>query len=243
MDKFYLEDDRFHLDIPAFNQQVVGYFPQYDLASMTQGAVVNYDKSNNITGHQQRSWLCYYASRSFVEQRIISIDLASAGVNMPFCLSTDIVGNKERPFYGGIMSGVQIKIDANDLSIFGDDSFGAVLGNHCLEHMHCNKLKGNETQEDKLAISCNGAELADLLDNHWLRIIRPGGYLAQIFPSEVPCRRVNSSSLFHDPTHNHFLFPDTFKRMVLDRLKTPVEIIEFDTLNNNFSINLALRKK
>jgi len=243
MSNFVVRNSILHMRMRAPHPQVMDNFPQYALQSATPQTIVDYSNPGNVTGHQQRAWLVDWCIRAFLETGTIGVDLGSAGVNMPFCLSTDAIGNGEQPVYGGEMQGVQLVVDANDLSVFGSNSFGFVIGNHVLEHMACNQLSGHETQAEKFAIDCKGEELADLIDNHWLRIIVPGGYLCHIFPDENPCRRGNSSSLLHDPTHNHMLSPGRFQRSVLDRLKTPVDVVEFDTLKNNFSINIALRKK
>ncbi len=237
----FVEDGDVITRMRAPHPQVLGYFPHYSLDSMVPGTIVDYSNPLNITGHQQRAWICYMAMRSYLDTGIIGLEVASGGVATPYCLSTDFIGNNERPVYGGVMLGVHIKIDMNDLSIFGVESFGCVIGNHALEHANCDKLKGGESQEEKLAIDCDAMELVDLLDNHWLRVVKPGGFLIQVVPDETPCRRHGSSSLFHDQTHNHMLDPEKL-RNIFWHLKTPTEIVEFDTFKNQFSVNFALRK-
>ncbi len=244
MEDFFLEGNDLHVIFrPAFQPQCLPFFANYDHNQPLPGVILDYTDNRNVTGHAQRLFINHYCVKAFLETQTISLEIGSAGVQDAFCLSTDLIGNGETPVYGGgPMNGVHLKIDANDLSMFGAGSFGAVVGNHILEHVACNKLKGGESQEEKFYINCDAMELVDLLDDHWLQVIKPGGILAQVFPDETPCRRNGSSSLFHDQTHNHMLDPQKI-RNIIDRLKTPVEVIEFDTFNNNFSINLALRKK
>ena len=231
-----------HVRLDAPHTQVLPSFGKYSMDSKSPDAIVDYGNPRNITGHQQRAYVTYWAIRSYIEHNVMGIEVGSAGVPAPFCLNTDVLKNGQEPVYGGTMQGVQVAVDANDLALFESDAFGCILSNHVLEHAHCSRLVGGETQEQKLAIACDGSELVSLFDEHWLRVIKHGGYCVAIFPDERPSRKVGSSSLYHDKSHHHFFYPEVFKQSVLDRLITPVEIVEFDTLGNNFSINLVLRK-
>ena len=250
-----VKDGRWFLEMEAPHPQVLPYFPQYSLESTTPGTIVDYSDSRNVTGHQQRAWLVDICKRGYKETGLIGIDLGSAGVMMPFCLSTDIIANGERPEYGGIMSGVQLRVDASNMYNLGSDSFGFIISNHIIEHLPCRRLQQEgakvslaayreriRTPEFKMKLSCPGDEVAEIFDRDWLRVVKPGGYVAGIFPDEAAALRGGSSVFHQDLTHQHAWTADQFMENVLKKLQTPVEVIEFDTLRNNFSINFRLMK-
>lgn len=240
---YLVTDEALYLWMERFHTQVLPFYPQYDPNKPSPEAERDYRKSNNSVGHQQRGFLCYYAIKSFVEQGIIGIDLGSAGVVTPMCLATDAIPTGSTPAYGGVMQGVQMAVDASDLSMFGTETFGCVLSNHLTEHLPCLYAPKNISQRERLDFDCPGWEVVDVFDEHWLRVVKKGGYVCGIIPDEQYAREVNSSTLFYDETHQHRLDPNSFRSNILERLKTPVEILEFDTFQNNFSFNFVLRKK
>lgn len=241
---FSVEDNRLHLHIDAPHQQVLPYYPQYNIYNKTNLAIEDYNNPQNCVGHQQRAYLNYWAIRSFVESKGgIGLDVGSAGVEHVGCLSTDKIGNGETPEYGGVMQGVHLKIDANDLSVFGSDAFSCLISNHVVEHLQCSRLQGWEKPEDKYRLNCDASELQEIFRNHWIRVVRPGGYIVGIFPDEDVAAKNNSSILFYDPHHMHRLGSKSFFQNVLNHLRDVVQILEYDTLKNGFSINFSLQKK
>ena len=231
-----------NLKVRAPHPQVLPFYPSYDPDKKSPLAVEDYRKADNCCGHTQRALLNYWSIRAFVETGESSLELGSAGVHDIFCLATDHISTGEVPVYGGKYSGIQLHTDATDLSRFGPDSFGAVLNNHLCEHLPCNRIREGATQEEKYQFQCDGSEIAKFLDG-WMRVIKPGGFLIMVMPDERPARVVNSSTLFYDPSHMHAFEPDGFMKNVLLNLKTPFEIVKYDTLQNNFSFDVILRKK
>src|SRR5258708_2128165 len=135
MGKFEVRDNKIIIEIYACHSQVRPFYPNYDINQPSPLVVNDYTLSTNTVGHAQRAWLIYWSLRAFAESEgMISCDLGSAGVIHPGCLSVDRVGTGEIPEYGGIMSGVQIKADANHLLFFGKNSFSPILSWQTVEH-------------------------------------------------------------------------------------------------------------
>ena len=234
------------IEMGPFNTQVLPYYGQYDTNKPTLGICTNYQLPNNVCGHTQRAFIQYWALRSFIETGLVGVELGSAGVVAPMCISTDILGNGEsHENYGGIMGGVQIKLDAADLGIFQTASLSCVLSSHVLEHVSCLRLRGNETPEQKIQIACNAIELIDIFRNHWLRVLVPGGYFCAVFPEEGAANRGGHSVFHQDLQHQHAIRADRFRSDVIQPLVDEglVEVIEYDTFQNNFSCNVALRRR
>ena len=241
---FRVIGSRLRIEIEAPHQQVLPFFPQYRPDVISPGTILDYRNAQNSCGHQQRGFMNYWAIRSFVESNGgIGLDLGGAGVQHPACLSLDLCGNEPHPTYGGPYSGVQVKGDASDLSMFLDNSFSCVISNHILEHLSCIRLKGNETSEEKIKLACPGREIIDVLICHWLRVLRPSGYLVSIIPDNRPSEESGSNVFYQDSSHQHSWRAGEFWQTIVKPILRYIEVISFDTLKNNFSFELACRKK
>lgn len=232
--------------MPVFHPQVLDAYPIYNPDRPTPGVVTSYGSALNICGHTQRAFLCYWALKAFAEHGVISLELGSAGVTTPMALSLDIVGNGETPQYGGVMNGVHFKGDGADLSMFGTGSFSAVLSSHYIEHAPCVHLRGNESPHERSLVNCPGTELLDTFRTQWLRVIKSGGYFCAIFPEEGAARRAGHSVFQEDPLHHQHAFEaNRFYRDIVTPLVNEglVELIKFNTFQNDFSCDLVLRKR
>lgn len=240
------EKDVLTIEMDAFNSQVLPFYPTYDPDRPALGVINSYSDPRNSCGHQQRAFLCYWGLRAFIEHGIISLELGSAGVTTPMALSLDIVGNGETPQYGGIMSGVHFKGDGADLSMFGTESFSAVLSSHYLEHAPCVHLRGGETPQQRMFINCFGTELLDTFRTQWLRVIKPGGYFCAIFPEEGAARKAGHSVFHEDPLHHQHAFEaNRFHQDIITPLMKEglVELVKYNTFQNEFSTDMVLRKR
>ena len=259
MPSIEFEDDEIVLRIKKPHPQVLPFYPTYDITKPSPLAVEDYTRVDNCVGHTQRSWIVYWSLRAFIESGgMISCDIGSAGVQHPGCLSVDAVGTGEVPEYNGIMNGVQIKAEASRLNLFGSNSFSCVLSNHLIEHLSpCYKYEGwlaNHFDGDRAHISpkdalsvkkmlqCDGEELISIIRNQWLRIVRPGGYVGFITPDNDVAVRNGMTSFDYDFSHQHALGGVAFCALLERELKNEVEVIEANTLSNNFSFNWICRK-
>lgn len=241
---FRVFGNRLRIELEAPHQQVLPFFPQYRPDIVTQETILDYRDSRNSCGHQQRGFMNYWAIRSFVESGGgIGLDCGGAGVAHPACLSLDLCGNEPHKVYGGQYSGVHVKGDASDLSMFLDNSFSCVISLHLIEHLPCLRLKGNETAEEKIRLACPGREIGDILRYHWLRVLKPGGYLASIIPDNKAAVDGGSHVFHQDPSHCHSWSAEEFHQNVLTQLISLVDVIEYDNFSNFFSFNLVLKKR
>lgn len=243
-DGFQVIGNRLRIELEAPHLQVLPFFPTYDPHNPAPGIIVDYRNPENCTGHQQRAFMNYWALRSFVESGGgIGLDAGGAGVQHPACLSLDLCGNEPHPVYGGAYSGVHIKGDASDLSMFLDNSFSCILSLHLIEHLPCFRLKDNEPAEEKIRLACSGREIGDILRYHWLRVLKPGGYLASIIPDNKAAVDGGSHVFHQDPSHQHAWSAEEFRQIVLSQVLSLVDVIEYNTFDNHFSLNLVLQKR
>lgn len=255
---YEVKDGELIVRIKAPHPQVLPFYPTYDTKLPSPLAVEDYRRADNACGHTQRAFLNYWGIRSFIEtDGTLGLEIGSGGVHDAFCLATDIVVSGESPVYGGKYENVQMRLSADDFSMFGTDTFSCVISNHVVEHIPCSQLKkpygypawGStyfaylNSPQGKFHLRCNGREITKIIDDHWLRIVKPGGYIAGIFPDEGAAIEGGSSVFYQDPSHQHAWTAEGFMKNVIRELKTPIEIVEFDTFKNHFSTNFVLKKK
>lgn len=240
---YFNENKHLVLEIDPPHPQVLPYFPTYEHDKPAPGVIVDYRDPGNVTGHGQRAFLTYWALRAFEESGGISLDLGSAGVHHPASLALDIYGNGETPVYGGTVSGVHYKGDAANLWEFGENSFSAILSNHLIEHLPCYYVPSSMPQEQRKQIACSGEEIETIIRDHWVRIVRQGGYIVAVVPDDQYAREVESSVLFYDTSHQHAWTAAEFYKNVVDKLSDVVDVLEYDTFDNHFSFNMVLRKR
>jgi hypothetical protein len=256
------EDDDIVIRIRKQHPQVLPFYPNYDVAHPSPLAVEDYTKIDNCVGHSQRAWLCHYFLKAFVEHGgIAGIELGSAGIAHIGGISTDMIGSGETPEYGGIMEGVQIKTEASNLSTFGDGAFSCVLSSHLIEHLgECvlfekwlypipyphqpirPQLSNTQKASVRKSLQCDGSELIDVIKNHWLRVVRPGGYVGFITPDQDVAERNGITCFDYDPNHIHALSATKFGALLEKELGGIVEIVECNTFKNNFSWNWICKR-
>jgi predicted SAM-dependent methyltransferase len=243
---FHLEGkESLHLRLETPHKQVLPFFPSYDPSNPAPGVIVDYHDSNNVTGHQQRAFLVYWALRAFVESGgYPGIDGGGAGVLTPGCISIDLYGNEEANTYGeSPYSGVNLKADCANLYMLQSNSFSCFVSNHLVEHLPCDSLSSDASQAQRMQLGCTGKEIAPVISENWIRLVQPGGYICLVFPDESAAQSGGSSVFLQDPSHQHGWTADTFFHNVLVPLTPEVDILEYDTFKNNFSVNCVLRKK
>lgn len=245
--RYSVKDGRLTIEMAAPNSQVLPYLPTYDPDHPIPEAVYDYGSSENITGHVQRGFLQYWATRAFIESGgLVSLDIGSAGVPHLATVGMDRIGTGEVSSYGGSpYSGVNIKGDGADLSIFGSNTFSAVISSHTLEHCpNCTEIP-DAFQNDphyKIQRRCPGKEMIPVL-REWIRIVRPSGYVACCVPDDMAAQRSGSSVFFEDRTHQHAPDSRTFRNLILEPLTNIADIILYTTYDTNFSMFFVLRKR
>jgi hypothetical protein len=208
--------DQDHPEKTGF-EYLLEHFPAYDYHQPRQPERRDFRRPDNITGHQQRAFNVWWAIQQCYYTGGVGLEIGSGGVHTPWCLSTDAYATDEHPFYGGACRPHMV-VPGDDLSVFGDESFSLILGNHVVEHIP--------------------GDVCDIFRKHWLRVLKPGGVLAVILPDQ---RYVNVLGI--DKDHKHNWKAPEFLEAIIDPLLDIADLVEFDTLENRFSYNAVLRKK
>ena len=241
---FEIDGSDLLIRMTAPHQQVLEFFPNYEYWNPTPGTILDYRNPLNKAGHTQRAFMNYWSIRAFIESGGIPIlDLGSAGVHHLGCLAQDLCGNETHPVYGGGYTGVHVKGDAANLSMFLDNSFSAIISLHLLEHLDCVYLRGDETAEEKIKLACPGREIGEILRYHWLRVIKPGGIIASIIPDNEAAVNGGSHVFYQDRSHAHAWSADEFHHNVISQVLDLADVVEYNTFFNHFSVNVILRKR
>jgi SAM-dependent methyltransferase len=197
-------------------ENLLQFFPDYDYRKPLSQFRLNVDfsRSDNIVGHQQRTFDIWWAIEQCWKTGNLGLALGFGGVSTPWCLNTDSRQGDDN--YGGKVW-PQLVVRGEDLSMFGDESFSLILANHVMEHFE--------------------GDLVQVLRG-WHRVLKPGGVAAVVLPDQQ-----YNDVMKMDSDHKQAWKASDFRIQVLGPLKDLFEILEFDTFKNRFSFNAVLRKK
>lgn len=211
-----------------FHSEVQQYFPQFDYKSPAgdRNVLCDMRNPNNKVGHQQRAFSCWWALQ-MCGPMDLGLDVGSGRGLTPHCIHVDLYGDgQSHPFYGGGPYRSDVVRDASDLSIFPSDTFSYLTGNHSLEHIPASQYGGGDSG------------IVQVLANHWLRVLRPGGIMALVIPDQA-----HIDVMAVDKDHKHAWSHGDFQQRVLNHVMHLCDMVEFNTFNNNFSFNVVVRKK
>lgn len=226
---------RFVECFPEIHPQVLPFFPYFDYRHPVDGAVLDFSRHDNCTGHQQRAVTTWWAIEkcSPLDQ---GLDLGSPKGLTPFCSHIDVFGyGGEHPLdrYKGVRKDGSLmpssyKADfaydaANIHEIVPQSSLPYIASNHSLEHM---PPAGND--DAIVEIVCR-----------WMSLLRQGGVLAMVVPDNdhVPVLQI-------DADHKNAWGHSDFRPRVLDKVLSRgiAREISFNTLNNRFSFDVVLER-
>ena len=122
---------------------------------------------------------------------------------------------------------VNVGVDTCDVVVtdfnlpFEDNSVGYIVSSHTLEHI---------------------PETPDIVISEWLRILKPGGLIAITVPNKIYMKHDNGPHIKkYDYAYNE-VEPSELK-VYLDKITDKCEVLIFNTNQNNFDINVLIRKK
>lgn len=194
-------------------EYLLEWFPDYDYHKCVDPVRLDYGRSDNLVGHQQRAFVIFWCLEG-AKNGGIGIDMGCGSVVDPFCLGVDKYGRGERDEYGGECKPHMV-LRADKPLPFEDNSFDFLVANHALEHMQDTVWTVRE----------------------WVRIVKPNGILAFVLPD------AKYGGADKDADHKAEYTTEQFKKEVLSEVEKLVDVVEFDTFKNNFSFNVVLRKK
>lgn len=114
----------------------------------------------NIVGHQQRSFIIYWAVKEHERTGGIGLEPGCGQLISPYCIGTDYYAGTNHPQYGGIYR-PHVRCLGENLP-FGNDMFDFIVSHHSLEHMN---------------------NLVSTL-KEWVRILKKGGKIAIVVPDK-----------------------------------------------------------
>ena len=219
---------------------VLKHFPNYNYRTCYTDGVptlerVDYRRGDNVTGHQQRAFIMWWAIRA-LSTGIVGLEWGGA-VSTPGCIDVDKFSDRVNPGTGRSDGHApHLVMDACNMYLLGDGKFSVSLSNHVLEHV----------------------DNPDAAMSEAVRVLIPGGYLAHCVPDSsvgpwtyenenhvtafLPNRSKNLApyepALVGDP--KRIIYVDEWTDELCRRHN--LELIERDTFQNNFSINFVLKK-
>jgi SAM-dependent methyltransferase len=212
---------------PAFYAnvlEVMEYFPDFNYRQPSpkrspegKKYSVDYRVGRNITGHQQRAFDIWWAIETCGKRGGLGLNIGSACVHIPWCITTEAYATDNHPDYGGAYWPAMV-VKGEDLSVFGDKAFDLILANHVIEHVP--------------------GDIVGMLRQHWLRVLKPGGRIAAVLPDNA-----HGDVMAIDKSHVHAWSAAEFKAQVLDQVMDLAELTEFDSFQNHFSFNFVLTKR
>ena len=219
---------------------VLKHFPGYDYrVCYTDGVPtperVDYRRGDNVTGHQQRAFIMWWAIEA-IKSGYVAIELGGA-VHTPGAIDVDRYADDVNPPIGRSDGhNPAICLDGCNLSLLRSGKWGGHISNHVFEHLDDPYKAVREA----------------------FRLMRPGAHFCMIVPDSsiqtwnYPDDRHVSAFL---PRAGCKLYPydvsevgdprnviclDEFALWMIMELGGYLE--EITTLNNNFSLNLVVRK-
>jgi len=164
----------------------------------------------------EREHLCRPIIKLFDLDKTNGLDLGCGKrKSLPVAIGVDENRGPTSPF--GWFSDPDLIADANDLP-FKDETIDWITAAHIIEHM-----------EDPIKSI-----------NEWLRVLKKDGVLSMIIPIAEKVGKIGSDGA--DSTHKHDYTINDFKSRVIDKVEG-VDIIDYNTYENNWSFNCVLRKK
>lgn len=211
-------DDQIRTMTESWSSPVIGVVPGLRYWELGENRKMCY--SENITGHQQRAFDWYWTlALASIGQVVLGIGTSTAVG--PNAIGTDYYCGTDA--FGKEIGYPHIKVDAEAELPFFTKTFGGVMANHVIEHLH----------NQELAVA------------EWLRVTRKGGYVMIITPDMT-----FSARGCVDKTHVREWGCDAFFHWLTGSggprsVSTcpDFDVIEYNTLDNRFSFNAVLLRK
>lgn len=219
LDPYY---DSYALAAARRFEYILEFFPDYDYHKLKEGldtARLDYGRVDNLVGHQQRAFIVYWALKG-ASQGGIGVDMGCGEIIHPFCLGIDKYAGDSHPDYPSPTKAnyhPHMVWRADKPLPFTDGCFDFLVSHHSLEHM----------QDVEWTL------------REWIRIVKKDGILAIVMPD------AKFGGADDDKSHKASFTSEQFKAEILDPLveEKLIEIVEWNTFNNNFSMNVVLKKR
>jgi len=161
----------------------------------------------------QQRAFCLYWALHHAKKGEIGCDIGCGQACSPWAIGIDSYFGECHPEYGGSYH-PHLTWQGEKLP-FNQNTMGFVIAAHVLEHM-----------DNTIGVL-----------KEWIRIVKPGGGIYIIMPDAA-------YEIFQwDKSHVSFYTAKEFKEEILSVLSDLVEVTDYDSFKNQFSFNVALKKK
>lgn len=203
------------IDINLGNEHILKHFPNFEYFNCTKPERLNFFKTDNLVGDQQRAFVLYHILEEVKRTGEAGISFGCGQVIENFTIGVDHYSGPAHPIYGGAYW-PHLTAECEQLP-FNDNTFAFAAASHIFEHTE----KPLETFKE------------------WVRILKPNGALILIMPD------ANYEDRTHpwDVDHKVFYTPEMFLKEILTPCEDLIKTEVFDSLRNNFSFNYVGRKR
>ena len=202
------------IDINLGNEHILEYFPNFEYFNCTEPERLDFFKTNNLVGSQQRAFILYHILQEVQKRGEAGLSVGCGQVIEPWTIGVDHYYGDKHFLYGGKYY-PHLTSKCEKLP-FNDNTFAFIVSAYSFEHMEQSLKTFKE----------------------WLRILKSGVALIMILPD------ADFESKEHpwDTDHNIFFTPKSFKKDILEPCEKLVRTEVFNTLSNSFSFNYVGRK-
>lgn len=198
-------------------EDIQKYFPDFEYFNCIPSEFhrIDFNIKDNLVGIQQEAFIYFWLLKTMLENPdgYCALD-AGCGQNIHFsCIGVDHYAGECHPIYKGTYK-PQVTARAENLSLFNEGTFAAVVVSHIIEHVK-NPV---------------------ITFRSWCKLLRRGGRII------VLCPDARYEYKKWDPTHINFFSPEDFERQLINTTKDLISVECFDDLHNNFSVSFVGRR-
>lgn len=205
-------------------------FPDYKYDEPNEPWKLNYQRADNITGHQLAAFHFRWACNMGADSAKPGLSINIAGV--PYCLC---VADKSE-------KGVHLVTPSENLiNLFQPQSFPLIIISSAISLLRCGRVTANATPEEKMRRWCPGDEIIPVL-REWATLLIPDGVMVAVIVDEAYAREAGWS-LFEKGEFQHVWTAKRFEEYIVGGLYDLFDLEEFNNMGNRFAFNCVLRRK
>ncbi len=197
-------------------EDILQHFPNFEYWNCTEPERLDFSQQNNLCGDQQEAFLLYWSLKVLKETHGVGVDIGCGqGAHIASIGINDYCGSNHK-IYGGNYEKAHIASLAEDVDkIFNPNTLSWIIASHILEHVN-----------DPI-----------MTFRKWCKLIHKGGLIILLQP-DANYEKPNP----WDFTHKNFYTPEDFRNNCILPNQDLIKEVEFNTLNNNFSMNFVGRR-
>jgi len=201
----------------GLRKDIIENFPDFEYFNSISPQLLNFSLQNNLVGDQQEAFILYWVLKALQETHGVGIDIGCGQGSHIASIGINDYCGKQHKIYGGSYEKVHVASMAEDVDkIFNHNTFSWCIVSHILEHVN-----------DPI-----------ITFRKWCKLLHIGGFLILLMPDFT----FEKSVVAWDPSHKTFWTPQDFENNCIIPNQDLIKVEEFNTLNNNFSMNFVGRR-